>query len=479
MKNIVIFLWCAFSFSQATKYVPSNIVTAASRGIVYDDLSFDNAPILKQILIDSDNEVFDGVSFENRVVNFDTMIRFDFGEQAITNGLILFCDDNTQMVTFYCDDAIGRMFSTALGHEFRNVTYEGIKFEYVANAGFFGENTDSILSFDHYTSNIYVDRCEFTAPNAEIDGFSGYSQFPDGLTDFTIANSYFHDIGRFACETFGERPSDFSNYDPVTDAFLKRILWENNVTERTGTIDHLGLSIVQTVYDVKIRNSTFEDCRTALEIGATNVEITNVTVTGNDNGFWIGGVYDNFNTVIYGQNDYRITNLTMDITGRPHIIMGINNVVFDNCNMRWTGGSWWNSFATNIDVINSTLDFNSSQGVAIEMSNDIGTWNWSNNILTNNSNDPIFESPSDINLSCNEIYLPSGQSFTGSDANTITDTSIFVNGVFNNEIGDTATDCGIIGYTQGIPPVDPPVDPPTLPSLNAIKRSLYYNIFNN
>jgi hypothetical protein len=441
----ILLLFSLIGFSQGVEFIPSNTVTAASLGIVYNDSNVDNTATMIAIIENSQSSAYNGVIWEsNQTVHLDGTITIN---TTVDAGLA-FLPSGSGYTTFITASGEGRMLHNVLGNVFRNFTIKNQTWIDNSTSSVQPENSASIWSFDFDVSNHYFENIEMTAPNAEIDGISYFSNDTGRVRDLTFINMYMHDIGRFGIEIFGERPPSFSGYDPTTDAFVQNILINNSRFERTGTIDHLGLSIVQTVNNVQILNTTFVDCVTALEIGASNVVIRNVDITGNDNGFWFGGVYDNFSTVIQEQTNYDITNLTMNVSGRPHMIMGVDDVVFNNCNLKWTGGSWWNQFATNIDLIDSTLEFGSNQGFAIEMLNNTGVWDWSNSILTNTSSDPIFESPSAINLTCVEIYLINGETFTGSDANTITDTSVYINDVFDSEIGDTGNDCTIIGYVE-------------------------------
>lgn len=444
--------------SNATKYVPTTTVTAASQGIIYDNYGVDNAATLLQILRDIDSGTFDGVTFESgRVVNFETTVEmaYSFANtnlNSVANGLLT--TDGSDRVTFYTDNNICQILTNVPGTGFQNFTFENIKFEHGGSTltGCGNNNNDaSLISLNHSDNggsyNIYFDNCEFTAPNVYMDGASGFSQAIGGIRDVTFKDCYFHDTGRMLFEFFGQKPSDLSGYNPATDARIQRLTISGGDYVRGGLIGELGISIVQTVYDVLIENIDVANSTAMLEVGVTYAYFDNIRASGTGDVFWIGGIYVDYNFPQFVQGDYVINNLQADVSGNFQMFGGVRDIVIQNSTIK-TVNSWWTRNTYGImEINNSDLILGNNTTNMIRQEEDKANWSITNTEITKSTNAGIWDDRSVVSMECTNIMLDGSESFTSSGYSSLTDVQVYNSGVAGTEYGDTAQDCGTIGYT--------------------------------
>jgi len=470
---LILLLFCFFSYGQvatgsnATIYVPTTTVTAASQGIVYDDLSFDNAPILLSILRSIDSGTFDGVIFESgRTVNFETVVSIDYtfqnmSENSISNGILT--TDGSSLVTFFTDNDICQILTNVPGTGFQNFTFQNIKWEHggttITNCGN-DNNRASLIIINHSddggTFNVYYDNNEFTAtPGLYIDGASGFSQAIGGIRDVTFKDCYFHELGRMLFEFFGQRYSDMPNYVPANHAYINNLSIEGGIYEDGGTVDHLGISIVQTTYNVVIKDITIRNAPAMLEVGVTRCLLQNITAEGTGDFLWLGGIYDNYDFPIYIQGDYVIDNVNVNVSGGLDFFGGARDVLIQNSKIE-TNQSWWsrNTYGT-FEVRNSTLKLGYNTQAMFRQELDISDWVFNNVEIEKKTNNNIFQNKSVVSMNCTNILLSGSETFSSAGYQSINDTSTFLDGNFVQEFGDTGTDCGIIGYAASPTPTPP------------------------
>ena len=281
--------------------------------------------------------------------------------------------------------------------------------------------------------NHYYEDCEFTAPNVYTNGMKYYGDTTDDYNNITFKNCYFHDCGRFAIEIFGVR---IPNYNPELAA-IKNVTFDGGRVERTGTMGQLGISIVQSIQNVTIKNMVLGDNNSSLELGANNVKVHNNEFFGDDNAMSFGGIYDDLDNPMYLQTDYEIYENTGEVSG------GLSFIAVENLNFHdndWTfNTSFYFNNVRNVSFISDIIRIrgytNWGGGTVIPT---MQFFNTVENIRLEKSyyeylNTSTFSSNSSImSLVNSEVHIQSQSSFTINSAQTLRDVSVYLNGSLVN-----------------------------------------------
>lgn len=379
--------------------------------------------------------------------------------------------------------------------DFNNITFRNIKFESTATSTGQGNSNALVAIASNSGSNILFEECEFTAPNAVTNGIKFFMADSSLYTNIVVRRCHFHDLGRMGLETVNHV------YTALNTRRIDGILVEDSRFINTGLVQYgMGVSFSGRNDNVIVRHNTFQNNPTcAIElIGVEGCEIYGNLSTGTGGGNGINAVRLNVTTSTRPNNDVDVYDNyfesaitvigTTNLRSRNNFYQKLNsnlfsqnfqNISFENdsfevygFNPNFNGGTptafmqvftAQNSLTGDVSP-NTNIDFLNCR---MELTNNVGFFQVQQGT---------------INIEKSDVYFTSSAS-QYQNVNSSVDVSIYVNGVLDSEIGNTGNPHGIIGYTNldnyGVrAQVTPPVDPPTL-SLNAIKRNLYYNIFNN
>lgn len=442
--------------SNAKRRIPTNVVTAASRGITYDDFGFDNGPIIEQMAIDMWNGVFDAVVFESgRTVNFETSAEwFHSNVPSDSVGGGIWYTDGAAKVIFYSDNNICTLMTTTPGVGPINWTFDNIRFEHAFNGTLTGCGTNnssaSIISFHHSDNggsrNVWFEDCEFTAPNCYTDGFSAFSQAIDGIVDYTFKDCNFNNTGRMLFEVFGQRAGDLTTYFPPTDAYVKRFTLEGGSYTDGGLIGELGISIVQSFYDLKLDGIATANSAAQIEIGVTHAYIKDVVATGTGDAGWFAGIYDDFNTPLFIQSDYVFENYQVNVSDGIEFFGGVRDVTVNNSTIE-IDDRWWNlnTYGT-FTINNSDLKLGDDGSNLIELQLDKADFVFNNTEIEKLTNTNLFEDRSVVTMNCVNVLLTGSETFTSTGYAGLNDVQEFNDGTPGTEYGDTGGNCGVIGY---------------------------------
>lgn len=285
--------------------------------------------------------------------------------------------------------------------------------------------------------NHYFENCEFTAPNAYTNGFKYYANDTDDYNGIVFKDCWFHDIGRFAIEIFGTRYGSIYNYQPEQHANIKHVVFDGGTCERTGTMGQLGISIVQSIYDVTIKNMTLRDNNSSLELGATNVKVHGNTFEGKDNTMSFGGIYDDSSNPLYYQTDYEIFNNTSNTSGGMSFI-AVENISFHDND--WTfGSSLYFNNANNISFDSESIKVNgyTSWGggttiPTLQFFNKVHSLSFENVEYEFLNSTTFSTNSSAVSISNSVIYVKDHLNFTLDSALNMTNVSKYVNGVMSS-----------------------------------------------
>ncbi len=272
------------------------IVKAEWFGIIPNDSSIDNKGSFERMLSGKRNNTnrFSEVQFEgtynfDETVNLPTLSNLTF--RSVGSEKAEFTSDNLYII-----------FTTGFTEKWTNFSMYGIKTSSSMNDRLNESigNSATLWAFgEGGGENHYYEDCEFTAPNVYTNGMKYYGDTTDDYNNITFKNCYFHDCGRFAIEIFGVR---IPNYNPELAA-IKNVTFDGGRVERTGTMGQLGISIVQSIQNVTIKNMVLGDNNSSLELGANNVKVHNNEFFGDDNAMSFGGIYDDLDNPMYLQTD--------------------------------------------------------------------------------------------------------------------------------------------------------------------------------
>jgi hypothetical protein len=445
--------------------------------------TFNNVTAWNAMVADHAN--IDVVTFDG-VYNFDTTVNL-----PNVNGLIL-RGSGTSRATFFTDN-LNNIISANTG-TLNNFTLENIKFESTHTSTGQGNSNALFALADHTGANINFINCEFTAPNAVTNGFKLYAIVGNLYTDITFRDNYFHNLGRMAIETVNH-PIEDLNGQRIT-----RVIVENNIIEDTGLVIYgMGVSFSGRNDDCIIRYNTFNNNPTvAIElIGVENCDVYGNIVTGLGSPWHVvrlnipGGTVTrpNNNVDIY-DNFFNSTSGAVFIGGEN--VRSVNNYYAANSNMfvqNYRNLSFTNDtfliFGFNASFNGGTpTAFIQMFSAATDYANDIAPnsgLSFTNSRLELTNNVPFFQSQDGLipTVTRSEVYHPTS---AGQYSANSTDVSIFVNGVFSSEVGDTGADYGVVGYTNtgnygasGSGVVTPPTPPTTTTSGLQNILSIFFN----
>jgi len=370
-------------------------------GMKANDVEFDNAQAFQAAIADHKNGNLTTLQL-NGLYNFNTTVNLDE-----TNGLLITNKGDKKAVLFS-----KTLYSIIVNRKpSKNISFKNIKFESVVHT-----NPDDLKGHDNALlyiareTNTFawrIENCEFTAPNAPINGIKIYVLDGNMVSDISIRNSYFHDLGRMGAETV--------NHDkPLKTARISNVIFEGNRVERTGlVISGMGISLSGRNTDCLIQHNIFKDNpNCAIEIaGNMNTDILNNTMHGSGSAVHIVDGPGMFNSDIYMQ-----CNTADVIEGNVYI----NAVQILNENNSWTSKTknyikGVDNFVTNNDHIKTskTAVFQIF-GSAVRPTHNI---RFENSILEAQKNIPIVSYTksggpvSNVTINCSEVKIPTGKNF--------------------------------------------------------------------
>lgn len=397
MKHILLlicYLACCSSLLGQTR-------SGTDYGMVAGSVAIDNAEAFQAAINDHLKGKLSVLVLDG-VFNFDSPIQLNGA-----NGLRIQGPDNA-MATFFTDNLYSILVNTA---STKNVTLKNLKFEATTAAdekdkkG--NENALLFITRAKSASNWLIENCEFTAPNALINGIKVYVENENLVHNISIRNSKFYDLGRMGAETV--------NHDkPKKIERIKNIIFEGNTVMRTGRIRYgMGLSLSGRNADCLIQNNNFHDNpNCAIEIvGNSNTDILNNTMRGKGSAVHItdgSGIYAD--DVYLKCNDADVTEGNVYILAKN--ILSENNTWFSQTKNYILGVD---GFVTNNDHIKAAqLAVFQIFGSPKTKTQNI---RFDNSVLEATAKIPIVSynrSKGDIatiQINCSEVRIPKGNNF--------------------------------------------------------------------
>jgi hypothetical protein len=246
----------------------NGIVKAEWFGMKPNDDKFDNSVVFQSLIEAHKIGRVSQIEFLG-TYNFDKTGKLNNSDGLILKGIGLkrseFYTNNLDKILYTNDTA-------------DNISFINLKFNSEMSEDLGQGNSAGLVIFSDATfENHLYDNCEFTAPNATINGIKWWVSTPgDEIKNVKIVDSYFHDLGRMGIEAVNHYFQDNTHR-------FKNITIENSVFSSTGQKQYgMGISLSGEGSDIIIRNNDFTDNRTtAIElIGTDNVIVENNTARG-------------------------------------------------------------------------------------------------------------------------------------------------------------------------------------------------------
>jgi hypothetical protein len=413
----------------------NGIVKAEWFGMKPNDDKFDNMLAMNNLL-----EVKANFNSRFNVVLFDGIYNFDKTVQMPTlKDLTLKGVDKTNRSEFTSKKQY-ILFTTGFHNRFDNFSLVNIKTssyvidELNASKG----NSAALWAFGEGGGrNHYIENCEFTAPQVFTNGFKYYADSSNDYVNITFKDCHFHDFGRFAIEIFGTRQP---NYNP-DNAAIKNVIMDGGTVERSGLMNHLGVSIVQSIKGVVIKNMIFRDNNSSLELGATNVKVFNNEFYGKDNAISFGGIYDSFDSPIFYQKNYEIFKNTGNVSGGLSMII-VEDLYFHDNDWTFNNSLYFNNvnnvlFDNEIIKVNGYTNWNGGSLIpTIQFFNKVAEIKFSNSKYEFLNSTRFSSDSSRIELENMEVYIKNTNDFHINSAKNMSNIKVFVDNMLNKVLNN-------------------------------------------